>query len=116
MIERRHEPRTKLDLALQVWGIDGKGEQFLQPARARDISLSGALLTGLDLSLRCGDVIGVLFAGKSACYRVVWVRYDATGEKMQVAVHRIAADACPWLDLLVSEETSRAAAAASAEI
>jgi hypothetical protein len=113
MIERRHEPRTKLDLALQVWGIDGKGEQFLQEAHARDISLSGALLSGLDLDLRSGDVIGVLYEGKSARYRVVWIRYDAAGEKMQVAVHRIAADACPWLDLLVEESTPRSLSAST---
>jgi len=116
MIERRHEPRTKLDLALQVWGIDGKGEQFLQEAHARDISLSGAMLSGIDLHLRPGDVIGVLYEGKSARYRVVWVRYDAAGEKMQVAVHRIAADACPWLDLLAREEVPQSAAATSAKI
>ena len=116
MIERRHEPRTKLDLALRVWGIDGKGERFLQEACARDISLSGALLSGLDLDLRSGDVIGILYAGKSARYRVVWVRYDAAGEKMQVAVHRIEADACPWLDLLVREGVAQSTAAVSAEI
>jgi hypothetical protein len=116
MIERRRETRTRLELALVVWGIDGKGEQFLQEARARDISLSGALLSGLDLNLRSGDVIGILYAGKSARYRVVWVRYDGTGEKMQVAVHRVEADACPWLDLLASEEASRLPVVTSAEI
>jgi hypothetical protein len=109
MIERRQEPRTKLDLALVVWGIDGKGEQFLQPARARDISLRGAMLSGLDLNLRSGDVIGILYGGKSARYRVVWARYDGTGEKMQVAVHRVEADACPWLDLLVEASEAEAA-------
>ena len=116
MLERRHETRTKLDLALVVWGIDGKGQQFLQEAHARDISLSGALLSGLDLNLRSGDVIGILYAGKSASYRVVWVRYDGTGEKMQVAVHRVEADACPWLDLLAGEDASQLPAASSAEI
>lgn len=116
MIERRHEPRTKLDLALQVWGIDCRGEHFLQEACARDISLSGALLSGLDLNLRSGDVIGILYGGKSARYRVVWVRYDGAGEKMQVAVHRVEADACPWLDLLVGEEVARSAASPSAEL
>jgi len=113
MIERRNEPRTKLDLALRVWGIDGKGEQFLQEARARDISLSGALLSGLDLNLHSGDVIGILYAGKSARYRVVWVRYDGAGEKMQVAVHRVEADACPWLDLLVEASEAEAAPVAT---
>jgi len=116
MIERRHEARTRLDLALRVWGIDCRGEHFLQEAYARDISLSGALLSGLDLNLRSGDVIGILYAGKSARYRVVWIRYDGTGEKMQVAVHRVEADACPWLDLLAEEAAADPPARASVEL
>ena len=108
VIDRRSEPRTKLDLVLQVSGVDTKGTRFLQDARARDISLSGALLSGLDLDLRSGDVIGILYAGRRARYRVVWVRYDGAGEKMQVAVHRVEADACPWLDLLVEAAAATA--------
>ena len=116
MIDRRHEPRTKLDLALLVWGVDCKGERFVEQARARDISLSGALLSGINLDLRSGDVVGILYAGKSARYRVVWVRYDGTGDKMQAAVHRFEADSCPWLDLLSSQEALRSTAATSAEV
>ena len=55
--DRRREPRTTADIALTVWGVDTRGERFLQVARARDISLSGALLSGLDAELRSGDVI-----------------------------------------------------------
>jgi len=116
MIDRRHEPRTKLDLPLLVWGIDTRGGRFLQQAHARDISLSGALLSGIDCELSPGDMIGILCAGKKARFRVVWVRYDGTGDKMQVAVHRVAADACPWQDLLSNEEASRSAIATSADI
>lgn len=117
LMERRSESRVDSDVSLRVWGVDTKGERFLQEARARDISLSGALLSGLDTDLRSGDVIGILYAGKQARYRVVWVRYDSTGEKMQVAVHRVAADACPWRDLLASDDNvAPHAAQASAEI
>ena len=70
IIERRQETRADSDLPLQVWGVDTRGERFLQSARARDISLSGALLSGLDAELRSGDVIGILYAGKTARYRV----------------------------------------------
>jgi hypothetical protein len=48
--DRRREPRIETDLALVVWGVDTKGDRFLQEARARDISVSGALLSGLDAS------------------------------------------------------------------
>jgi hypothetical protein len=103
--DRRRESRLEVDLGLFVWGVDTRGERFLQEARARDISLSGALLSGLDTDLRSGDVVGILYAGRKARFRVVWIRYDGTGEKMQVAVHRIEADACPWQDLLPEPET-----------
>jgi hypothetical protein len=99
-LDRRREPRTTADIALTVWGVDTRGERFLQAARARDISLSGALLSGLDADLRSGDVIGILYAARKARYRVVWVRYDESGDKMKVAVHRLTADECPFLALL----------------
>ncbi len=98
--DRRQEQRRPANLQVLVWGVDTQGERFLQDVQARDISLSGALLTGLDADLRSGDVIGILYGKKKARYRVVWVRYDEGGEKMQVAVHRMQADECPWRELL----------------
>jgi len=106
-IDRRSEARREADLALTVWGVDTQGEHFLQNARAQDISLSGALLSGLDTDLRSGDVIGILYAGKKARYRVVWIRYDGAGDKMQVAVHRVQTDPCPWMELLPETPASR---------
>lgn len=104
-VDRRREPRWPADLQVLVWGVDTTGEGFLQEARAREISLSGALLSGLDADLRSGDVVGVVYGKKKARYRVVWIRYDGTGDKMQVAVHRMEADECPWLDLLTESES-----------
>ena len=106
MIERRREPRIDVDMSLQVWGIDTKGERFLQQARARDVSLSGALLTELDAELRSGDLVGILYAGKKARFRVVWVRYSGTSRKIQAAVHRLEEDDCPWEHLLPSRESA----------
>lgn len=108
MIERRHEPRTQVNVALLIWGVDTRGERFLQEVRAHDVSPRGALLSGVDTEVRPGDVIGILYAGRKARFRVVWVRYDGTGDKMQAAVHRVEADPCPWPELLV--ETTSAAA------
>jgi hypothetical protein len=101
--DRRREPRTDIDLGLTVWGVDTRGDHFLQEARAREVSLSGALIVGLDAELRSGDVIGILYAGNKARYRVVWVRHSGTGDKVQAAVHRLAPDECPWKDLLTAE-------------
>jgi len=107
--ERRSEPRSRADLALTVWGVDSRGERFLQQVNAREISLSGALLSGLATELRSGDVIGILYAGKKARYRVVWVGRNGSPPKVQAAVHRFATDECPWKDLLAEESACAAA-------
>jgi len=105
-IDRRREPRRDADLTVTVWGIDTRGERFVQHARAREISRSGALLSGLDLELRSGDVLGVLYAGKKARYRVIWVQEFDEPLKMQAAIHRIEPDLCPWEELLAQENVS----------
>jgi hypothetical protein len=114
-IDRRGEPRSRTDLKVMVWGVDTRGDRFLQEARAREISLSGALLFGLDVELRSGDVLGVLYAGKKARYRVVWVRYSDCELKVQAAIHRMDPDVCPWLDLLGLASTEDATADAGRE-
>jgi hypothetical protein len=101
--DRRSESRTDADLPVTVWGIDTRGERFLQQARAREISLSGALVTGLDIELRSGDLIGLLYTSKKARFRVVWVRQSGNSRKVQAAIHRLEADLCPWQDLLSEE-------------
>lgn len=107
--DRRREQRTVPELPLIVWGVDACGERFLkEAARARDVSLFGALLSGLDADLKPGDVIGILFGKNKARYRVVWIRYDGAGDKMLVALHRLESDACPWLDELAEGEATQA--------
>lgn len=107
-MDRRHEPRTAADLDVTVWGVDTRGDRFLQRARASEISLGGALLSGLDVELRSGDVLGVLYAGRKARYRVVWVRYGNTDTKIRVAVHRIEPDTCPWQEFLAENPVATA--------
>ena len=58
--ERRCEPRALVDLAVQVKGIDADGERFEQAAVARNISLAGALLLGIQRTLRPGDDLSML--------------------------------------------------------
>ncbi len=107
IVDRRSEPRVEADLGLLIWSVETKEEHFMQECRARDISASGALITGIDADVRSGDVVGVRYAGKQARFRVVWIRYDAAGDKMQVALHRLPSDPCPWQHLL--EEVSEPA-------
>lgn len=107
-VDRRREARFLSNLRVTVWGVNTRGERFLQEAFARDISLSGALLSGLDAELRSGDVVGVLYSGKKARYRVVWLRHSDGADKIQAAVQRIESDVCPWIDVLVDEVSTEA--------
>lgn len=114
-IDRRSEPRTPANFSVTVWGVDTRGERFLQEAQVRDISFNGALLSGIDADLRCGDVIGLLYLGRKARYKIVWVRYDDVGDKIQAAIHRMEADPCPW-DELLKADSAAAPARLNAEL
>jgi hypothetical protein len=104
MMTRQHEPGIDIGLPLRVCGIDIRGRRFLQEADARSISLTGALLSQFEAQLRTGDVVSVFYREKKARFRVIWARPCDGGSKIQVAIHRVEADECPWLDLL--SETS----------
>jgi hypothetical protein len=101
MIHLRKEPRTQADLAVRVWGIDAQGALFVQDAVARNISVSGALLSGIKQHLRTRDLIGVGYGDRQARYRVVWVRDSGTDRKIQVAVHKLKGEECPWQECLM---------------
>jgi hypothetical protein len=102
-IERRNEPRSAMELSVIVWGVDTKGDRFVQEARASEVSLSGALLSGLDVELRSGDVVGIVYVNKKARFRVIWIRMSDEGRKIQAAIHRIDPDVCPWQELLCEQ-------------
>ena len=98
--ERRREERVSIEIAVRIWGIDVRGERFLQDAKAREISFSGGLLSQVETDIRSGDVIGVLYQGKKARFRVIWVRHSGGAQKIQAAIQRLEPDECPWAELL----------------
>jgi hypothetical protein len=108
-IDRRREPRREIDIGLFVWGVETRGERFLQEVRARDISLHGALLTGFEAELHSGDIIGVLYLGLEARFRGILVHYDENGHRMQAAVQTVEPDHCPWQGLLTNQVLARSA-------
>jgi hypothetical protein len=100
MGERRREPRIPANLAVRIRCVDAHGTVLVQHAQARNISNSGALLTTLDDPPRIGDLVAVEYAGKTARFRIIWVRDSASHLKIQAAVQRLQQDECPWKELL----------------
>ena len=92
-----------MNLSVRVWGIDATGALFVQDAVARNISGSGALLSGIEQKIRTHDLIGVGYGDRQARFRVVWVRDSGTDQKVQAAVHKLKSEECPWKHVLGQE-------------
>jgi len=93
-MERRREFRVPAEVEVRIAGVDAHGELFAQDALARSLSLSGALVTGIEHNLRCGDGLFVQQNGHQSKFKIVWV-LDG-----QAAVQKFKDEPCPWGELL----------------
>lgn len=90
------EARLDVELPIRVFGMGSDGRPFLHNAQARNISLHGAKLSGLEAQLTPGDTIGVQVGDKKARCKVVWVVDAGQTQKVEVGVNLIEGQACPW--------------------
>jgi hypothetical protein len=104
MLERRKEPRMRMELRVRVSGSDAACEEFSEHVAATNLSRSGALLSKVKVELRCGDLLAIEYDGRQANFRIVWVLDAAAHEGSQVAVHRVGNRPCPWEKILQSAE------------
>src|ERR1700758_4517427 len=104
MSETRPAPRIPADLSVRVWGMAASGQTFSQHVRARNISSSGALFSGLEHELKVGDVIGVQYGDRKSRCKVVWVMDGGPLQKMQAGVEIVADQDCPWKNELAPEQ------------
>ena len=103
MADRRKQQRVRASLLVEVSGLDAHGEAFHESALATNLSRSGALLTRVSAEPRCGDLIAMDHAGRPAVFRVVWVMDSGTAEGVQVAIHKVGGQSCPWQESLADE-------------
>jgi len=96
MSQPRPEMRVPVDLELRVWGMGANGRVFSQPARTRNVSAGGALLSGIEHDLKIGDTVGVQCGEKKARCKVVWVINTGSMQKIQVGVQLQSRQECPW--------------------
>src|SRR5437763_15048530 len=92
--------RIPVDLDLRVWGMGADGRPFCQHARARNISLGGALLSDIERDLKIGETIAVQNGGKKARCKVVWLTNTRSAQKIKVGVQLLKEQECPWATLL----------------
>ena len=73
MADQQTEPRLTVDLPVRIWGMSAEGRPFSQSAHAHNISSEGALISGVEMELKVGDMIGVQCADRKTRCTVVWV-------------------------------------------
>jgi hypothetical protein len=96
MMQHLPETRAPFDLELRVWGMGADGRVFSQPARTRNVSIGGALLSGIEHDLKIGDIIGVQRGEKKARCKVVWTINTESIQRIQVGVQLLHKHECPW--------------------
>ena len=106
MTQCQRETRVPVDLELRVWGMGADGHVFSQPARTRNVSFGGALLSGIEHDLKIGDTIGVQRGEKKARCKVVWAANTESMQKIQVGVQLLHKQECPWSAELPKAEDS----------
>lgn len=70
---KRRDPRIQARLEVRIAGIDVHGRPLLQAATTGNISRRGALLQGMQGTLKPGEVISVTYKKNKARFRVAWV-------------------------------------------
>lgn len=103
MEERRAEPRVRAEVWVEVSGSDASCVSYRERVLATSLSRSGGLLTNVRAELRCGDLVGVEYGGCYAYFRIVWVMSFGERDGMQVAIHKLTSQACPWEKMLPAE-------------
>jgi hypothetical protein len=106
-------PRATLDLRIRVWGMGANNQLFHQNAIAQNASITGACISGLDLGLKVGDVIGVQFELRKARCKVIWAMEAEGLKKVQIGVQLVADQECPWISELPVEMRSNLAVASA---
>jgi hypothetical protein len=99
-------PAERLDaqIIVRVWGMDAEGRPFFQNANAGNLSLEGALLSGVRHPLKTGDVIGIQHGEKKARFKVVWVKDSALPRTIECGVQILPNQRSPWTDMATSGE------------
>lgn len=96
MSEHRPDPRLTTDLFVRVWGMAATGQTFNQVVHARNISISGALFSGLEHELKVGDIVGVQYKERKSRCKVIWVMDTNSAQRIQAGVEIVADQDCPW--------------------
>ena len=92
-MDRRKEPRLRVEFPVRIWGIDRMARPFAEVVRVKNVSLSGAVLLGVRAKIRAGELLDVQHGSQKAQFRIVWASSGEAGLELlpsQPCIWRIA--------------------------
>lgn len=78
-MDRRKEPRFKVEFPVRIWGVDRMAQPFAEVVRVKDISLSGAVLLGIHAKIRAGELVDVQHGAQRAQFLIAWASSGEAG-------------------------------------
>ena len=92
----RRDPRIPARLQVRIAGMDANARTLLQIVTTRNISRHGALLEGLQGTLKPGEIISITYKNNKGRFRVSWVGDAGTDRAGQIGVQSVDPTKCIW--------------------
>ena len=90
-MDRRRSPRVRVQLPVQVWGLDAFGLPFLDSAVVTDMSSGGLVLRGVRRRIRVGEILDVRMDRERVQFRVIWAGSQDGWGAGEMGLQKIAA-------------------------
>jgi hypothetical protein len=75
---RRREPRKEMQAPVRIFGTDSSGQVFSEKVVTANISQQGVELSGVQVGLNLGEIIGLSYGKNRVYFRVMWVGEPGT--------------------------------------
>lgn len=92
----RREDRKDVKLSVRIFGIDASGQIFSDQVTTVNVSLRGAMLSGIRRQIKPGEVIGLTYGRAKARFRVQWVGQRGTQQQDRIGIQNVVPRNCLW--------------------
>ena len=78
-MDRRREPRLRVEFPVRIRGVDRMARPFAEVVRVKNVSLSGAVLLGVHAKMCAGELLDVQHGSQRAQFRIAWAGSGEAG-------------------------------------
>lgn len=92
----RRELRKDVKLTVRIYGTDSNGNVFSESVSTVNVSLEGAMIEGVNRTIKPGEVIGLTYGTKKARFQVRWVGQGGTGQARRIGLQNVVPSNSLW--------------------